>query len=114
MTMVGKMRRMYFRQDKSVREIARLTSLSRNTIRTWLREGEVKERQYRREMKPIKLTPFEETLRQALAADAHRPKRERRTALTLFKTIREQGYTGGLLADDRLCRQTHQMICPDT
>jgi hypothetical protein len=32
MTMIGKVRRMFHRQNKSVREIARLTSLSRNTI----------------------------------------------------------------------------------
>ena len=33
MAMIGKIRRMYFRQGKSVREIVRLTSLSRNTVR---------------------------------------------------------------------------------
>lgn len=32
MAMIGKIRRMYFREKKSVREISRLTSLSRNTI----------------------------------------------------------------------------------
>jgi hypothetical protein len=32
MTMIGKVRRMFHRQNKSVREIARLTSLSRNTM----------------------------------------------------------------------------------
>ena len=33
MAMIGKVRRMYYRQKKSVREIVRTTSLSRNTIR---------------------------------------------------------------------------------
>ncbi len=37
MAMIGKVRRMHFRQNKSVREIARITSLSRNTIRKWLK-----------------------------------------------------------------------------
>ena len=36
MTMIGKVRRMFHRQNKSVREIARLTSLSRNTISKYL------------------------------------------------------------------------------
>ncbi|WP_177318104.1 hypothetical protein [Burkholderia ubonensis] len=36
MTMIGKVRRMYHRQNKSVREISRLTSLSRNTIQKYL------------------------------------------------------------------------------
>ena len=94
MSMIGKVRRMHFRQGKSVREIARLTSLSRNTIRGWLREGDVKERQYCRATGPIKLTPYMDRLRQALSADAHRPKRERRTALVLFKELQAAGYTG--------------------
>ena len=62
MSMIGKVRRMHFRQGKSVREIARLTSLSRNTIRSWLREPEVKERSYRRPPAPTQLTPFAERL----------------------------------------------------
>ena len=33
MAMIGKVKRMYFREKKSVREIVRLTSLSRNTVR---------------------------------------------------------------------------------
>jgi transposase-like protein len=37
MAMIGKIRRMYFREKKSVREISRLTSLSRNTIDKWLK-----------------------------------------------------------------------------
>jgi transposase len=94
MAMIGKVRRMHFRQGKSVREIARLTSLSRNTIRTWLRSTVTQEPQYRRGVGPIKLTPFVEVLRQVLAADAHRPKRERRTGLALFKQIQGDGYAG--------------------
>ena len=33
MAMIGKVKRIYFREKKSVREIVRLTSLSRNTVR---------------------------------------------------------------------------------
>ena len=36
MAMIGKVKRMYFREKKSVREIVRLTSLSRNTVRKHL------------------------------------------------------------------------------
>ena len=38
MAMVGKIRRLHYRQRKSVREIARMTSLSRNTVRRYLAE----------------------------------------------------------------------------
>lgn len=37
MAMLGKIRSMHFRQVKSISEIARLTSLSRNTIKKWLK-----------------------------------------------------------------------------
>jgi transposase len=95
MAMIGKVRRMFFRQKKSVREIARATSLSRNTIRKWLKAPGDKEPRYRRGEQPGKLTAFHEPLRQALKADSYRPKRERRTALALYALIKAQGYTGG-------------------
>jgi transposase len=84
MTMIGKVRRMFHHQNKSIREIARLTSLSRNTIHKYLHADIEEEPKYRRKAKPTQLTPFHETLTQALAVDARRPKKERRTAWMLF------------------------------
>ncbi len=95
MAMIGKIRRMHFRDKKSVREIARLTSLSRNTVRTWLRATVDQEPRYRRTPGPGKLTPFHETLIRGLKADAMRPRSQRRTALMLFQQIRADGYAGG-------------------
>nr|MDP2191150.1 helix-turn-helix domain-containing protein [Rhodoferax sp.]MDP2191991.1 helix-turn-helix domain-containing protein [Rhodoferax sp.] len=44
MEMLGKVKRLYSRGNKSLHEIAKTTDLSRNTIRKWVREtkGEVK------------------------------------------------------------------------
>jgi transposase len=95
MAMIGKVRRMYHRQKKSVREISRITSLSRNTIRKWLEAPLDGEPKYRRQPKPGKLTAFHEALQRALKADAHRPKKERRTALALYAEIKAAGYEGG-------------------
>jgi transposase len=95
MAMIGKVRRMYFREKKSEREIARLTSLSRNTIRTWLKTPVDGEPKYRRAAGPCKLTPFYPAIRQALKADALRPRRERRTALALYAQVKADGYQGG-------------------
>ena len=58
MAMIGKVKRMYFREKKSVREIVRLTSLSRNTVRKWLKVSVLEEPKYRRNGPPGKLTPF--------------------------------------------------------
>ncbi len=94
MTMVGKVRRMHLREGRWVREIARLTSLSRNALGAWLREPQVKKRQYRWPEALTQLTPHAEGLRSALATDAHRPRRDRRTAKALFEELKAQGYRG--------------------
>jgi hypothetical protein len=48
MAMIGKGQRMYIHEQKSVREIVRLTSLSRNTVRKCLRAPVLQEPRYRR------------------------------------------------------------------
>jgi transposase len=95
MAMIGKVRRLHYRQRKSVREIARITSLSRNTVRKWLKAPLAGEPKYRRGPRPGKLTAFHEALQQALKVDGHRPKRERRTAQALYAEIKTAGYAGG-------------------
>jgi transposase len=94
MSMIGKIRRMHIRQGKSVREIARATSLSRNTVRKYVRPEEVKEPRYERKVAVTKLTPYHEAIKQALKADARRPRKERRTALALYAELKAQGYSG--------------------
>ncbi|RQU50070.1 IS21 family transposase [Burkholderia cenocepacia] len=94
MTMIGKVRRMFYRQNKSIHEIARLTSLSRNTIRKYLKIDVQAEPKYERKAMATRLTPFHEALTRALAVDARRPKKERRTSRMLFQEIRAIGYDG--------------------
>ena len=94
MAMIGKVRRMYFREKKSVREIVRLTSLSRNTVRKWLKAVVLEEPKYRRSEAPGKLTAHHETLKRGLKADAHCPRHERRTARALYEQIKGEGYAG--------------------
>jgi transposase len=95
MAMIGKVRRMHHRQKKSVREIARATSLSRNTVRKYLRVEQLDEPKYERKPATTKLTPFHEAIKQALKVDARRPRRERRTALALYEELKAEGYAGG-------------------
>ena len=95
MVMYAKIRRMYHREHLSINEIQRRTNLSRNTIKKWLQASSDSTVKYQRAKKPGKLTPFESRLMLALEADARRPKKDRRTALLLFKEILNEGYTGG-------------------
>ena len=94
MAMIGKVKRLYFREKKSVREIVRLTGLSRNTVRKWLKTPVLEEPRYRRSEAAGKLTPFVEAIKQALKVDAHRPRHERRTARALHTQIKSEGYAG--------------------
>jgi transposase len=96
MEMFGKIRRMYRRDRLSLHEIARRTGLSRNTIKKWLKAAEATQSpKYARRDTPGKLTAFAAQLRQALETDAHRPKRDRRTARALFAQLKDEGYAGG-------------------
>ena len=95
MAMIGKVKRMHSRQNKSVRKIARIASLSRNTVRKWLKSPVEGEPKYRRGEQPRKLTAFHEAIKQALKVDASCHKHERRTARALYAEIKVAGYSGG-------------------
>ena len=95
MAMIGKVKRMFFREKKSVREIVPLTSLSRNIVRMWLKAAVQEEPRYRRSAAPDKLTPCHESLKVALKVNVHRPRHERRTAQAPHTQIRCEGYGGG-------------------
>jgi len=94
MTMYAKVRRLRLREKLSISEIVRRTSLSRNTVKAWLREPERREMAYRRAPGPRKLDAQLQWLHRALALDERLPRRERRTALKLYEQLREMGFTG--------------------
>ena len=94
MALLGKIRRMYYRDKLSLSEIARRTSLSRNTVKKWLKSTGNTEPKYRRRPQARKLAPYQDWLTKALETDAHRPKRERRTALKLWQELCTQGFSG--------------------
>ncbi len=77
--MIGKVLRMHHREKKSVREIARATSLSRNTVKKYLRVPEALPPMYERRAASTKLTPFVDIVKSALLAESrqHPLRRER-------------------------------------
>ena len=67
----AKVRRLFHRDHLSISEIRRRTSLSRNTIKAWLRETKPDTRKYPQRPKVDgKLTPFAPRLLLALDADS--------------------------------------------
>jgi transposase len=94
MKLLGKIRRLYYRDGLTYSEIARKTGIARNTVKRWLKTPEGTEPSYRRRTAETKIAAYAPWLVKALEVDARRPKRERRTALKLFHEIQAQGFTG--------------------
>jgi transposase-like protein len=89
--MMGKIRRMYFRDKLSLHQIAKRTGLSRNIFRKWVRTPEATQPAYQQCATFNKLSPFHQTLKQALKADSFRVKHNRRSAKALLELIKAEG-----------------------
>ena len=95
MAMLAKIRRMFYREHLSVRQIARRTGLARNTIDKWLkRSAGATEPRYARRKAVSKLDAYAETLTGWLKANTYRSRRERRTLLAMHQQLVAIGYRG--------------------
>ena len=92
---LAKIRRLYLRDKLPIKEICRQTGLSRNTVRTWLREPGMVDPKYPVRRIATKLDAYAQTLRTWLKADAGRNKRERRTKGQMWQDLCALGYIGG-------------------
>lgn len=86
-------RRWALREQLSIREIARRTGLSRNTIRKYLRAGEA-EPHYAKRVSPSKLDPFALKLAGWLKTEAGRSRKQRRTIKQMYLDLQALGYGG--------------------
>jgi transposase len=91
--LVSVIRRWHLREGRSIREIARRTGLSRNTIRKYLASGELAPR-YPPRVSPSKLDAFKETLVSWLAREAVQGRKRRRTLKQLYGDLVALGYRG--------------------
>jgi transposase len=82
--------RVLHRHGKGIREIARETGSSRNTVRRYLRD-ESAERYKPRAGRATKLAPFKDYVVEWLTSAAP----ERIPATVLLRELRERGYSGG-------------------
>ena len=85
-------RRWALREQLSIREIARRTGLSRNTIRKYLRAGEA-EPHYAKRVSPSKLDPFTLNLAGWFKTEAGRS-RKRRAVKKMYVGLQALGYGG--------------------
>jgi transposase len=91
---IGEIRRAYFEQERTIKEIVRALSVSRATVRKVIR-GHQTEFKYARDVQPTpKLGVWVETLTEILETESKLPKRERRSTQRLFEELRGRGYDG--------------------
>ena len=86
-------RRWALREKMPIREIARRTGVSRNTIKKYLREGIV-EPAFQVPDRPSKLDHYAKHLTAWLTTDQRKSRKERRTARLMHADLVKLGYDG--------------------
>lgn len=93
MALLSVIRRWHLRDRMPIREIARRTGLSRNTIRKYLRSGSV-EAQFRVPKRASKLDPFADKLSHWPRIEAGKSRKQRRTVKQLHADLVALGFDG--------------------
>ncbi len=93
MALLSVIRRWALRDQLSIREIARRTGLSRNTIRKYLRSGTVGPT-FRVPERPSKLDPYADQLSAWLKTEAGKSRKVRRTLKQIHADLVALGYEG--------------------
>ena len=93
MELLSVIRRWHYREQLSIREIARRTGLSRNTVRKYLRSDSVEPR-FKALQRSSKLDPYADKLSAMLRIEAGKPRKQKRTIGQLHTDLVELGYEG--------------------
>ncbi len=93
MALLSVIRRWHHRDGMAIREIARRTGLSRNTVRKYLAGGVV-EPHYPKRKGLSKLDEYVQTLTHWLHRETRRSRKQRRSVKQLYYDLLELGYTG--------------------
>ena len=93
MGLLNVIRRMALREKLPIREIARRTGLSRNTIRKYLKAGTVEPR-FSVPERPSKLDPFADKLAAWLKTETSKSRKQRRPLTQLHADLVALGFTG--------------------
>ena len=91
--LVSVIRRWHFREGKPIREIARRTGLSRNTVRKYL-NSQTLDPKYPGRTSPSKLDEYSQTLTSWLHRESRRHRKQRKNAKQLYKDLLLLGYEG--------------------
>ena len=113
MGLLNIIRRMHLRQKLSIREIARLTGVSRNTVTKHLAANTI-EPKFATPDRQSKIDPLAEKLAGWLKSEAGKSRKERRTVKQLHADLVALGFTGSyapVAAFARRCRSPGGISC---
>lgn len=97
MAQLENIRKMYFMEGLSIREISRKTGLHRDTISRYISLEEPKPPKYKLtkdRMHPV-LGPYIPMIQQILEDDKTRHRKQRHTGTKIFEILKQEGFTGG-------------------
>lgn len=105
---IARVRRAYFVQGKSIKQIERELHVARNTVRKIIRSGETSF-SYEREKQPLpRIGPWQAELDRLLLANEGKTARERLTLIRVFEELAGLGYEGSYDAVRRYARSWSQ------
>ena len=87
-------RRAFYTEGKSIREIARETGHARRTVRRMVESDEPPTYKRRAPKRAPKLGPFKERIQELLSQNQTLPRKQRWTSPMIFKEIQKEGYQG--------------------
>ena len=102
-------RRWHLRDGIPIREIAKRTGLSRNTIKKYLASNIV-EPEYPKRKTPCKMDDYETTLNNWLHREARRGRKQRKSAKQLHSDLVQLGYTGSYDRVAAFARQDRKSV----
>jgi transposase len=97
MAQLEDIRKMYFIEDLSIREISRRTGMHRDTISKYISMKEPKPPKYKltKERKHPVLDPYIPIIKQIIEEDKTRHRKQRHTGTKIFEILKKEGFTGG-------------------
>lgn len=97
MAQLENIRKMYYMEDLSIREISRRTGIHRDTISKYISLEEPKPPKYKlsKERKHPVLGPYIPMIEKILEDDKSRPRKQRYTGTKIFEILKAEGFTGG-------------------
>lgn len=110
MAQLEDIRKLYFMEGLSIREIHRKTGIHRDTISKYLSLDEAKPPKYKLTVEknhPV-LGPFIPMIKQILEDDKQRHKKQRHTATKILEVLKGEGYTGGYTTLTDYLRKEHK------